>query len=101
VNGRTVILVDDGLATGASIRAAALALKRLGLAWLVVAAPVGSRAACSQLETMADEVVCSRMPEPFYAVGQFYEDFGQTSDEEVRALLERARRERQPHAAAR
>jgi predicted phosphoribosyltransferase len=94
--GREAILVDDGLATGASMRAAVLAIRQLNAARVIVAAPVGSRESCKALEGFADEVVCALTPEPFYAVGVWYADFEQTSDDEVRALLEAARQ----HAAA-
>ena len=87
VEGRTVILVDDGLATGSTMRAAVLAVRRLRPARVVVAVPVGARETCDSLRAIADEVVCSRMPEPFSAVGLWYIDFSQTSDDEVRHLL--------------
>ena len=90
VRGKTVILVDDGLATGSSMRAAAAALRKAGAARIVVAVPVASRATCDQLREEGNEVVCATTPEPFYAVGQWYKDFAQTTDEEVRELLERA-----------
>jgi putative phosphoribosyl transferase len=93
VFGRIVILVDDGLATGASMRAAVTALRRLGPARIVAAAPVGAAETCEELRGIADEVVCAETPEPFWAVGNWYEDFSQTTDEEVRALLESAREE--------
>ena len=102
VSGRTVILVDDGLATGASMQAAVLALRRLQPARIVVAVPVAAPETCEQLREIADEVVCATTPEPFYAVGLWYEDFSQTSDEEVRALLaqaEEARKGEQSHAS--
>jgi putative phosphoribosyl transferase len=89
--GRTVILVDDGLATGASMRAAAMALRRLSPARIVVAVPVGAAETCEELARLVDEMVCAETPEPFWAVGNWYEDFSQTSDEEVHLLLERAR----------
>ncbi|MGI9101855.1 MAG: phosphoribosyltransferase [Terriglobales bacterium] len=91
--GKTVILVDDGLATGSSMRAAAAALRRQGAARIVVAVPVAARATCDQLRAEGNEVVCATTPEPFFAVGQWYQDFSQTSDEEVRELLERAGKE--------
>jgi predicted phosphoribosyltransferase len=91
VLGRTVILVDDGLATGASMRAAVLALRQRRPAWLVVAVPVGAPSTCAEFVEAADDVVCARTPEPFYAVGQWYEDFSQTSDEDVRDLVAHAR----------
>jgi putative phosphoribosyl transferase len=87
LKGRTVILVDDGLATGSSMRAALAALEPLSPARVVVAVPVAPRSTVSALGDAADEIVCLRMPEPFLAVGMFYEDFGQTSDEEVRDFL--------------
>jgi predicted phosphoribosyltransferase len=90
VRGRTAILVDDGLATGASMRAAVAALRKLEPARIVVAVPVASRQACRSLEREVDEMVCASTPEPFHAVGVWYEDFSQTSDEEVHELLERA-----------
>jgi putative phosphoribosyl transferase len=87
LKGRTVILVDDGLATGSSMRAAVAALEPLSPPRVVVAVPVAPRSTVFSLERMADEVVCLEMPEPFLAVGMFYEDFEQTSDEQVRDLL--------------
>jgi predicted phosphoribosyltransferase len=89
VAGRDAILVDDGLATGSTMRAAVQALRRAGPARITVAVPVGARQACMQLAQVAD-VVCLRMPEPFTAVGAWYEEFPQTSDDEVRALLHAA-----------
>ena len=85
--GRTVILVDDGLATGASMRAAIRAVRQQHPARIVAAAPVGARQACEVLAREADEVVCAEMPEPFYGVGMWYEDFSQTSDADVQSLL--------------
>ena len=90
VQGKIVILIDDGLATGASMYAAALALRRLNPARVVVAVPVGSREACESLRREVDEVVCAATPEPFSAVGAHYVNFDQTSDDEVRALLQDA-----------
>jgi len=87
---RVVILVDDGLATGATMRAAVAALRQRGVAKIVVAAPVGATDTCRELEQEADETICAIAPEFFQAVGQYYEDFSQTSDEEVRELLSRA-----------
>src|ERR1700704_436499 len=84
---RIVILVDDGLATGATMRAAVKALRQGGAAKIVVAVPVGPSDTCRELAEEADEVVCASAPEFFQAVGQYYEDFSQTSDEEVRDLL--------------
>lgn len=88
VRGKTVILVDDGLATGASMQVAVAALRRQEPARIVVAVPVGAASSCAEFN--ADEVVCAETPEPFYAVGQWYQDFTQTSDDEVRDLLRRA-----------
>jgi predicted phosphoribosyltransferase len=94
LKGKTVILVDDGLATGASMQAAARAVRRHDPARIVVAVPVASRATCDQFREEVDEVVCAVTPAPFYAVGNWYEDFSQTSDEEVRELLELAAEQR-------
>lgn len=87
VEGRTVIVVDDGLATGATAEAAVRSLRRRGPARIVVAVPVGSTSAVARLSALADEVVCLATPEWFMAVGQFYEDFSATSDAEVEACL--------------
>ena len=94
LRGKTVILVDDGLATGASMRAAATALKQRGVAACVVGVPVASPETCAEFRHEVDEIICAATPEPFYGVGQFYEDFSQTSDEEVRELLVRAATEK-------
>lgn len=85
--GKTVILVDDGLATGSTMRAAVEAVRRHGPARVIVAAPVGAPSTCADFRAIADEVVCARTPEPFSAVGLWYQDFSQTTDEEVRDLL--------------
>ena len=90
VRGRTVILVDDGLATGSSMRAAIAAVRRLGPKRVVVAVPVAPPATCHELSALADEVISAATPEPFLSVGRFYQDFEQTGDEEVKELLERA-----------
>jgi putative phosphoribosyl transferase len=90
VGGRTVVLVDDGLATGATMRAAVAAVRKLGPARVVVAVPVGAAETCREFAADADEVVCATEPEPFLAVGYWYEDFSQTTDDEVRDLLARA-----------
>jgi putative phosphoribosyl transferase len=90
VKGKTIILVDDGLATGSTMLAAVQALKKLGPARIVVAVPVASGDTCELLQEYVDEVVCAVTPEPFYAVGLWYQDFSQTTDEEVRELLERS-----------
>jgi predicted phosphoribosyltransferase len=89
VAGRVAVIVDDGLATGATMRAAVTALRALGPARIVVAVPVGARETCSELAGDADEVVCARMPRTFRAVGEWYDDFTQTTDDEIRALLAR------------
>ncbi|RPI16899.1 MAG: phosphoribosyltransferase [Lysobacterales bacterium] len=91
VRGRTVILVDDGLATGATMEAAVRSLRALGAARIVAAVPVASQGARERIAAVADQVVCLDVPEAFHAVGQCYRDFGQTSDDEVRDLLEQAR----------
>jgi putative phosphoribosyl transferase len=93
VRGRTVIVVDDGLATGSTMRAAVLALRQQRPARIVVAIPVGAEETCAMLRADADEVVCAAMPRPFRAVGLWYRDFPQCSDEEVRELLAEARLE--------
>jgi predicted phosphoribosyltransferase len=87
IEGRVVILVDDGLATGSTMRAAVLAVRRLHPARIVVAVPVGAWETCQQLRDVADEVVCAFTPEPFTAVGLWYADFSQTTDDEVRQFL--------------
>lgn len=93
IEGRDIILVDDGLATGASMRAAVQALRSQNPASITVAVPVGSRETCKELRAEADEVVCAETPEPFFAVGIWYANFIQTTDGEVRNFLERATRE--------
>jgi len=98
VRGRIVILVDDGLATGSTMRAAVAALRRLRPARVIVAVPVGAAQTCSELQDEADETVCARTPEPFYAVGLWYQDFSQTTDQEVRDLLEQTTEQRTPVA---
>jgi putative phosphoribosyl transferase len=87
VRGKTVILVDDGLATGSTMRAAAAALRQQLPARLIVAVPVAAAETCDDLRAEVDSVVCAITPEPFYAVGLWYDEFEQTSDEEVRELL--------------
>jgi putative phosphoribosyl transferase len=94
VRGRATILVDDGLATGASMRAAVLALREQEAAEVVVAVPVAAPEVCARFEEEVDEIVCALTPERMYAVGAWYEDFSQTSDDEVRELLRRAREAR-------
>jgi putative phosphoribosyl transferase len=88
--GKTVILVDDGVATGSSMLAAIEALRKHDPARIVVAVPVAPREFCEEIRREVDDVVCGETPDPFYAVGLYYEDFGQVSDDEVRALLNRA-----------
>jgi erythromycin esterase-like protein/predicted phosphoribosyltransferase len=101
VHDRTVVLVDDGLATGATMEAAVLALRRLHPVRIVVAAPVGSTDACTRLARLADDVICLATPEPFDAVGLWYDSFGQTTDAEVRDLLAAAGRGVSPPEPAR
>ena len=96
VSGLTVILVDDGLATGSTMRAAAAALRHANPAKIVVAVPLAAEATCEVIAAEVDQVVCAATPAPFYAVGQWYEQFTQTTDEEVRELLASAN---QPPAA--
>ena len=91
VEGRTVILVDDGLATGSTMRAAVQALRQQRPARIVVAVPVAASATCEELRREVEDVVCFATPEPFMAVGRFYDDFSQTTDEEVHDLLASAR----------
>jgi predicted phosphoribosyltransferase len=87
VDGRRVVLVDDGLATGATMKAALAALRAQGADDIVVAVPTGGRDICAELERTGATVVCLDQPEPFHAVGQSYADFSETTDDEVRALL--------------
>lgn len=97
LEGRVVILIDDGLATGSTMMAAVQAVKQRNPARVIVAVPVGASDTCDTLARVADEVVCVRTPEPFSAVGQWYLDFDQTSDEEVRQLLRAHTRTATPH----
>ena len=90
LEGKDVVLVDDGLATGATMRAAAMAVKTRSPASIVVAVPVGSSSAVARVAAVVDRVICLESPASFYAVGQFYADFRQTSDQEVRELLQAA-----------
>ncbi|MFN2566815.1 MAG: phosphoribosyltransferase [Gemmatimonadaceae bacterium] len=92
VAGRTAILVDDGLATGSTMRAAVEALRREGAARVVVAVPIAPQETCDAFREIVDDIVCARTPEPFYAVGLWYQDFSQTTDAEVRSLLDEAAR---------
>jgi len=102
VRGRTVILVDDGIATGSGIRAAIDALRQMKPARIVVAVPVAPASTCDHLRGEVDELICLATPEPFYGVGQFYYDFSQVSDQDVNELLDRAAREidEQDHPSA-
>jgi predicted phosphoribosyltransferase len=90
VMGRTVILVDDGLATGATMRAAIEGLRQLGPAHIVVGIPIAAEETCDELRPEVDALICAATPAPFDSVGLWYEDFSPTTDEEVRELLERA-----------
>lgn len=94
IAGRTVILVDDGLATGASMRVAARALRLKRPAYLSVAVPIGSRETCDHFRSEVDELVCGDSPEPFFAVGTWYANFLPTTDDEVKRLLNHAAHER-------
>jgi predicted phosphoribosyltransferase len=87
IQGKTIILVDDGLATGETMRAAIVSLHDAGAARIVVAVPVGTTSACRKIRQEADDLVCLYTPEPFFGVGQWYDNFVQTTDEEVLALL--------------
>lgn len=98
--GRLLIVVDDGVATGATMWAAVHALRQARPARIVVAVPVGAPDTCAALRAEVDELVCLQQPAPFYAVGQFYQDFSEVSDDEVKRLLAIARRRRHPAAAA-
>jgi predicted phosphoribosyltransferase len=91
VRGKTVILVDDGLATGSTMRAAVAALRAQEPAQVVVAVPVGAQSTCEELGREVDDITCLATPEPFLAVGRFYDDFSQTTDQEVHDLLASAR----------
>jgi predicted phosphoribosyltransferase len=100
IAGKSVIVVDDGLATGSSMRAAVEALRRLRPARIVVAVPAAPESTCRELNALADEVVCATTPSPFFAVGNSYWDFTQTTDTEVRDLLRAARGSRPPAGGA-
>jgi putative phosphoribosyl transferase len=93
LHNRTVILIDDGLATGTTMRAAAIALRQQQPARIIVAVPVAAPETCDEFRDLVDEVVCAVTPRELYAVGLWYEDFSQTSDDEVVELLERSRKE--------
>lgn len=92
LRGKVVILVDDGLATGSTMRAAVAALRQEGPTKIVVAVPVAAPDVCESFRAVADDIVCAATPTPFHAVGLWYDDFTQTTDDEVRDLLERAQR---------
>jgi putative phosphoribosyl transferase len=94
ISGLIAILVDDGIATGSSMRAAIRALRQMKPARIVIAVPVAPSSTCDRLRSEVDEIVCLEMPEPFYGVGQFYDDFSQVGDEEVKELLDSASRGR-------
>jgi putative phosphoribosyl transferase len=91
VKDRTVLLIDDGLATGSTMKAAVEAVRLLGPARIVVGVPVGAPDTCREFADVADEIVCARTPERFAAVGQWYRDFSETTDDEVRRLLQSSR----------
>jgi putative phosphoribosyl transferase len=93
LDGRRIILVDDGMATGASMRAAVRALKAQSPAQIIVAVPIGSREACDEFQE--ETVICPETPDPFFAVGTWYSNFIQPTDEEIRQLLARASRDRE------
>jgi putative phosphoribosyl transferase len=99
VHGRTVILVDDGLATGSTMRAAVAALRHQKPQQIIIAVPVAPPSTCAEMEQAADRVVCLYTPLDFLAVGQWYQNFSQTSDAEVRELLDRAAKRVQPPVA--
>lgn len=90
IRDKIVMVIDDGLATGASMRAAVHALRQMSPTKIIIAVPVGAKETCRELSRHADEIICLNKPEPFYGVGAWYEDFSQTSDEEVRELLDQA-----------
>ena len=90
VQGKTIILIDDGLATGSTMRAAAAALRKKNPARVIVAVPVSAARTCDEYRMGVDEIICAKTPEPFMGVGQWYENFSQTADEEVRQILAKA-----------
>ena len=93
LKGKTVVVIDDGLATGSTMLAAVRAVRLAGAERIVVAVPVAAEETCDAFRSEVDEVICAITPQPFHAVGIWYQDFSQTSDEEVRALLARASQE--------
>jgi len=92
ISGRAVVLIDDGLATGATMEAAVLAVRQHGPSGVVVAVPVAAKETAERMKTIADDVVCVATPEPFQAVGLWYDDFAQMTDEEVVGMLPRVSR---------
>ena len=100
VSGRTVILVDDGLATGSTMRAAVAGLRQRGPERIVVGVPIAAPSTCEELASEVDDIVCAVTPEPFYAVALWYADFPQTTDQEVRELLQAAARSAREYASA-
>ncbi len=100
IQGREVIVIDDGVATGATLKVALRSLRKQGARPLTVAVPVGPPDTIAALQKEADRVVCLQTPEPFYAIGEFYANFDQTSDEEVIELLTKSKRESQPKKEA-
>jgi predicted phosphoribosyltransferase len=91
-----VVIIDDGVATGSTMKAAVVSVRKRGAKTVLVAVPVGPHSTVEELKKEADDVVCLHKPEPFYAIGQFYEDFSQTSDEDVRRLLGLSRQQTRP-----
>lgn len=87
IKDSTIIVVDDGLATGATMKAAIKALRKIGAAHIVVAVPVGAQSTCEVLEELVDELICLFMSKPFFGIGYWYKEFSQTSDSEVQKLL--------------
>jgi predicted phosphoribosyltransferase len=92
IRQRVILLIDDGLATGATMRAAVMALRQQHPAQIIISVPTASRQACEELRPIVDDVICEMTPEPFYAVGLWYEDFSPVTDDEVKAMLARAYR---------
>jgi predicted phosphoribosyltransferase len=101
LRNKRVILVDDGLATGSTMRAAVQAVRQHGPAHVIVAVPVGAPSTCAAFADVTDETICARTPEPFSAVGLWYRDFSQTTDDEVHELLDRRARSRESQSRAR